>query len=417
MKTLADFLLSESVVLDEGFGVSEKHDHLEIKPENYKRPKIAGTAIESRNNPHRGHADETVRSILNSPRRNSVFRAANEYSQKHLGKGYQLNDTKPESSLRKQYVIGKTHELASTHHPEYKKAVFEDYAKNRPDIVKETRAHDYDSLVKGSYRKLGKETSAQFDHMPVKMQFHDGHMSYHNSNEMLRDVHLHKNLTVFRGGDRHEHLHHTDKQTGLNENEKFRAVHDYFGHGIHGNSFGSKGEEIAWHSHKKMFSEGASVAMTSETRGQNSYVNFSHANLDTMKEMEAHRKVKRAALNRGDHAGASAADEKLRGAGSKWNYAKQSAVALPSAMLKHDFDGHAPSHIAHLLHDPAAKRNKGVYDVDKDHLKLADLARHHNTKSHMALHGGGTLDRDNAHADLKHIAAIHGYHTLSRNPF
>lgn len=411
MKTLEHFLLNEE------FRVKKNPNHLEVVPENFRKPRVAGTAIEHRDNPEKHHGDEQVRNILSNPKKNTVLRSADSYTRQHLGKRYEYQDAKPVSSLRKQYVIGKTYELATSHHPEYKKAVFNDYAENRPDIVKQTRAHDYDSLVAGSYRRLGKETQQQFNHMPVKMQFHDGHMNYHNSGEMLRDVHLHNNLTVFRGGDRHEFLHHTDRQTGLNENEKFRAVHDYYGHGIHGNSFGSKGEEVAWHSHKKMFSEGASVAMTSETRGQNSWVNFSHANLDTMKTMEGHRKEKRAALNRGDLTAARHADEKLRSAGDKWNYAKQSAVALPSAMLKPDFDGHAPAHIAHLLRDKLASRHNGVYDVDKDHLRLTELARHHNTKSHMALQGGGTLDKENAHEDLKHVAAVHGYHTLSRNPF
>ena len=116
-------------------------------------------------------------------------------------------------------------------------------------------------------------------------------------------------------------------------------------------------------------------------------------------------------------AGAQAADHNLRETGSKWNYAKQASVALPSAMLHPHYDGHVPSHVASMLHDPLAKDNKGVYNTKKDHLGLVKLAEHHNTSSHLNLTGGGELDHDNAHADLKHITGVHGYHSLSTNPF
>jgi hypothetical protein len=409
--------------LDEGFKKTEHESHVEIKPHNYKSPEHAGTAIEHRENPSaygaggHGAIDEKIKQGFKDPASNSVGKAANTYSKEHLNKPYDFHDDHPKSSLRKQYTIGKTYELATENKPEYKKAVFDDYAKHRPDIVKQTKAHDYDSLVHGSYKALSSEVNKQFKAMPVKTQYHDGHMSYHNSGEMQRDIHAHNNLAVFRGGDKHEFLHNTDKETGLNENEKFRAVHDYFGHGIHGNQFGAKGEEVAWHSHKKMMTPGASVAMTAETRGQNSAVNYGHSNLETQKTMETHRATKKAALNSGNVAGAQKADNDLREAGSKWNYAKQASVALPSAMLHPHYDGHVPSHIASMLHDPLAKEHKGVYNVKKDHLNLVGLAQHHNTKSHNSIEGGGELDHENAHADLKHIASVHGYHTLSTNPF
>lgn len=57
-------------------------------------------------------------------------------------------------------------------------------------------------------------------------------------------------------------------------NDIFRIVHDYFGHAKEGFGFGPKGEENAWHHHMQMFSPEAQKAMTSETRGQNSWVNF-----------------------------------------------------------------------------------------------------------------------------------------------
>jgi hypothetical protein len=57
-------------------------------------------------------------------------------------------------------------------------------------------------------------------------------------------------------------------------NDIFRAVHDYFGHAKEGVGFRHDGEENAWRSHASMYSPLARMAMTSETRGQNSWLNF-----------------------------------------------------------------------------------------------------------------------------------------------
>ena len=57
-------------------------------------------------------------------------------------------------------------------------------------------------------------------------------------------------------------------------NDVFRVVHDFFGHGMEGSGFGARGEENAWQSHMRLFSASAVPAMTSETRGQNSWVNY-----------------------------------------------------------------------------------------------------------------------------------------------
>jgi len=57
-------------------------------------------------------------------------------------------------------------------------------------------------------------------------------------------------------------------------NDLFRAVHDAFGHGLEGAGFRAQGEENAWQAHVRLFYGSAVHAMTSETRGQNSWVNF-----------------------------------------------------------------------------------------------------------------------------------------------
>jgi hypothetical protein len=60
----------------------------------------------------------------------------------------------------------------------------------------------------------------------------------------------------------------------LRANDVFRIVHDYFGHIKDGFGFRADGEENAWQSHASMYSPLARRAMTTETRGQNSWVNY-----------------------------------------------------------------------------------------------------------------------------------------------
>ena len=57
-------------------------------------------------------------------------------------------------------------------------------------------------------------------------------------------------------------------------NDLFRAVHDAFGHGLEGAGFRADGEENAWQAHVRLFTGSAVAAITSETRGQNSWLNF-----------------------------------------------------------------------------------------------------------------------------------------------
>jgi hypothetical protein len=57
-------------------------------------------------------------------------------------------------------------------------------------------------------------------------------------------------------------------------NDLFRAVHDAFGHGLEGAGFRADGEENAWQAHVRLFTGSAVAALTSETRGQNSWLNF-----------------------------------------------------------------------------------------------------------------------------------------------
>lgn len=57
-------------------------------------------------------------------------------------------------------------------------------------------------------------------------------------------------------------------------NDLFRAVHDAFGHGLEGSGFRARGEENAWQAHSRLFTGSALKALTTETRGQNSWLNY-----------------------------------------------------------------------------------------------------------------------------------------------
>jgi hypothetical protein len=75
----------------------------------------------------------------------------------------------------------------------------------------------------------------------------------------------------------HPLLEKTGEKIGdyeLVANDVFRIVHDVFGHAKEGFGFGPNGEENAWQAHVRMYSPLAAKAMTTETRGQNSWVNF-----------------------------------------------------------------------------------------------------------------------------------------------
>lgn len=113
---------------------------------------------------------------------------------------------------------------------------------------------------------------------------------YENSGEMRRDVTVKNRMTFFPttkasfgppGVDftGHPLLAETEfrDKNGypLLANDLFRVVHDYYAHTLSPTSFGALGEEAAWSNHMRTIqSPWARWALTTETRGQNSWVNF-----------------------------------------------------------------------------------------------------------------------------------------------
>ena len=137
-------------------------------------------------------------------------------------------------------------------------------------------APEFDSAAVPHYQKMAEETKRQFDFLTspkskgglgvdVSVVTHD---PYKRAAHMMQDAAQSKFKvlsTQVTGG----HPYFSN-----DENDMFRAVHDYFGHAATGRGFDPHGEEAAFRSHYAMFSPEARPAMATETRGQNSVVNF-----------------------------------------------------------------------------------------------------------------------------------------------
>jgi GNAT superfamily N-acetyltransferase len=155
------------------------------------------------------------------------------------------------------------------------------FAKRVADAYEQMQHNPNDPKVKAAYEAMKNDVDKQWSfatkEMGIKFEpWTKEGQPYANSKEMVADVKDNKHLYFFQGGESpvDNPLQQTDPATGLSYNDKFRAVHDLFGHAAQGNQFGPKGEEVAYQLHRQMFSPEAVPALTSETRGQNSWVNF-----------------------------------------------------------------------------------------------------------------------------------------------
>lgn len=155
--------------------------------------------------------------------------------------------------------------------------------------------------VKAAYAEVIRQTRAQYDALAdagYKFWFIDGDNpgEYASSPwNAMRDLRKNKSMGVFPTvsgfGTRDEVdvsqnplLEETDlmwpygspdgPKVPVLANDLFRAVHDAFGHGIEGSGFRARGEENAWQAHIRLFTGPAKGALTSETRGQNSWLNY-----------------------------------------------------------------------------------------------------------------------------------------------
>lgn len=154
-----------------------------------------------------------------------------------------------------------------------------------------------DPLTKASYSALAKETMAQYQAAKAagfKAEFwHPGKQEdpYKASPRLaVEDVRNNHHMWVYptyagygSGEITDEDVKKNPMLQGTGEhwngipvtvNDVFRAIHDYYGHAKEGVGFRADGEENAWRAHASMFSPLARMAMTSETRGQNSWLNY-----------------------------------------------------------------------------------------------------------------------------------------------
>jgi len=152
-------------------------------------------------------------------------------------------------------------------------------------------------LVQASYKALAKETLAQYEaakRAGFKAEFWDPSTErdpYEASPRLaIEDVQKNNHMYVYptHAGYGNEPIsekeikenpmlaHSGEHWNGIPAtlNDIFRAVHDYYGHAKEGVGFRANGEENAWRSHAAMFSPLARLALTNETRGQNSWLNY-----------------------------------------------------------------------------------------------------------------------------------------------
>lgn len=149
-------------------------------------------------------------------------------------------------------------------------------------------SHPY---VKAAYGSLVRETGDQFRHLlnsglKISKIGPNQRNPYKNSQEMLSDARDNNHLWYYptesgfgSGSQSSDHpmlqpteFEHEGKK--MPANDVFRIVHDYFGHAKEGHGFGPSGEENAYRHHVQMYSPLAQKALATETRGQNSWVNF-----------------------------------------------------------------------------------------------------------------------------------------------
>lgn len=149
-----------------------------------------------------------------------------------------------------------------------------------------------DPAVKASYDAMIDETLAQFDAIKktgLKIEFIKPGMDdpyFANPRLAARDVADNNHLWVFPTSSGHGTVNKISENPLLRPtdieidghklvaNDVFRIVHDYFGHLKEGHGFRAAGEDNAWRAHSAMYSDLARPAMTAETRGQNSWVNY-----------------------------------------------------------------------------------------------------------------------------------------------
>ena len=329
----------------------------------------------------RRDSSASLNEIIANPELNPSVRMA-----RLINPNFDLNAVRamPPSSLEKQFPIGKTYEtMAKGIDPALERQLFAQYLRAYPDVVRKSGATNYQELIPASYEQLGKENAQQLDRMlneGMNLSYHQGNLNYANSPQMLEDALINKHLYTFGGGEPHQLLNKIDPYTGLNQNQVFRAVHDYYGHGPTGASFGPKGEELAYGTHSQLYSPLAKMAAATETRGQNSFVNYSGINADLQAQMIP-LKIQQERLKRLGQ-DTSDVDAKLAELGAQTQYAEQKAFLLPPEMIDVNYAGGVPDYLR-----PYITPNNPTAATGYHFSNLTDLTRTDPTKYGTGIKG------------------------------
>ena len=328
-----------------------------------------------------------LRELSQNRSRSPAIRVADEAAIEARGVPYDIKEAKPISSLKRQAAIGRAFQEAVSGSPEYKSALFERFGEMLPQVVEQAGAQNIDQLTEAAYRKLGQEVTHQFDKLPLEFRYHEGAGEYPSSTAMIQDALGRGRLNVFSGGEPHEFLGVRDPVTGLTQNEMFRAVHDYLGHVVPASRFGPSGEEIAYAAHAQQLSPLAQLALLSETRGQNSFVNYTPVNADitaamnTLRRQQTERRALARRAARGDKEASSLLDllpsqeeitSRLRELGQQTQFAEQKAVLLPPEFLETMTPGTTPSWLREVMNVASPSSARGVHISINPDLEFTD---------------------------------------------
>lgn len=113
-----------------------------------------------------------------------------------------------------------------------------------------------------AYAALAAEVAAQWASLPVTVIVEQAN-PYPTHHDLFDDID-HGTLRVMATGQDDHPIWSAE------ENDRFRAVHDYYGHFSAGVGFDRHGEYAAWIRHMATFGHLAQRALTTETRGQTS---------------------------------------------------------------------------------------------------------------------------------------------------
>jgi predicted SprT family Zn-dependent metalloprotease len=157
-----------------------------------------------------------------------------------------------------------------------------DYSKVAADSVTGKEIADlyraapiYDPAAQPAYDQLIKETAMQYEYLTkvlgVKVEVSSTD-PYRNVSELIHDITVnHHQFTLSTATTGHKLMLPIGRPIMTDEeNDRFRAVHDAFGHAASGRAFDRNGEAAAWVAHMQMFSPLAGRALTTETHARNS---------------------------------------------------------------------------------------------------------------------------------------------------